>query len=53
LTTIEQVSSVEGLTYDRVEGIFNHQYELKKESWAGAKRIRIDEVSHRKGMRIK
>jgi len=52
LTTIEQVSRVEGLTYDRVEGIFNHQYELKKkESWAGAKRIAIDEVSHRKGQR--
>ena len=30
LTTIEKVSRVEGLTYDRVEGIFNHQYELKK-----------------------
>jgi transposase len=30
LTTIEQVSRVEGLTYDRVEGIFNHQYKLKK-----------------------
>jgi transposase len=30
LTTIEQVSRLEGLTYDRVEGIFNHQYELKK-----------------------
>ena len=30
LTTIEQVSRMEGLTYDRVEGIFNHQYELKK-----------------------
>jgi transposase len=30
LTTIEQVSRMEGLTYDRVEGIFNHQYEFKK-----------------------
>ena len=52
LTTIEQVSRVEDLTYDRVEGIFNRQYELKKKaSWAGAKRIAIDEVSHRKGQR--
>ena len=52
LTTIEQVSRLEGLTYDRVEGIFNHQYELKKkENWAGVKRIGIDEVSRRKGHR--
>ena len=29
-TTMEQVSRTEGLTYDRVEGIFNHQDELKK-----------------------
>jgi len=27
---MEQVSRTEGLTYDRVEGIFNHQDELKK-----------------------
>jgi transposase len=49
-TTIEQVSRGEGLTYDRVEGIFNHQDELKKKAdWAEVKRIAIDEVSHRKG----
>ena len=42
LTTIEQVSRVEGLTYDRVEGIFNHQYELKKRElgWSEAHRNR-------------
>lgn len=30
VSTIEQVSRSEGLTYDRVEGIFKHQDELKK-----------------------
>jgi len=30
LTTIEQVSRAEGLMFDRVEGIFKHQYNLKK-----------------------
>jgi transposase len=51
LTTIEQVSRVEGLTYDRVEGILNHQYDLKKRELGRRKRIAIDEVSHRKGQR--
>lgn len=30
LSTIEQVSRVEGLSFERVEGIFKHQYQLKK-----------------------
>lgn len=30
VSTIEQVSRAEGLTYDRVDGIFKHQDDLKK-----------------------
>jgi hypothetical protein len=30
LSSIEQVSRVEGLSFDRTQGIFKHQYELKK-----------------------
>ena len=30
VSTIEQVSRAEGLTYDRVEGVFKHQDALKK-----------------------
>ncbi len=34
VSTIEQVSRAEGLTYDRVEGVFKHQDALKKADWA-------------------
>jgi hypothetical protein len=30
LSSIEQVSRVEGLTFDRIQGIFKHQYAQKK-----------------------
>ncbi|NJM99902.1 MAG: transposase family protein [Phormidesmis sp. RL_2_1] len=36
LSTIQQVSRVEELTFDRVEGIFNHQYQLKKKTRGAA-----------------
>ncbi|NJK64198.1 MAG: hypothetical protein HC921_17260 [Synechococcaceae cyanobacterium SM2_3_1] len=51
--TIEQVSQNEGLSRDQVEGIFNHQFQLrhakKKAQGFRSKRISIDEISMRKG----
>jgi transposase len=32
LSSIQQVSRLEEMTFDRVEGIFNHQYQLKKKT---------------------
>jgi hypothetical protein len=32
LSSIQQVARLEDLTFDRVEGIFNHQYQLKKKT---------------------
>jgi transposase len=32
LSTVQQVARLEELTFDRVEGIFNHQYHLKKKT---------------------
>ena len=49
LSSIEQVSRVERLSFDRIEGIFKHQYALKKTGWSGVKRLGIDEISKRKG----
>lgn len=50
LSSIEQVSRVEGLSSERIEGIFKHQYGLKKnERWENVTRIGIDEISKRKG----
>ncbi|MEG4138809.1 transposase, partial [Microcoleus sp. Pol14C2] len=40
----------EFLSWDEVQGIFNHQFSLKKkENWEEVKRVSIDEVSKRKG----
>jgi transposase len=49
LSSIEQVSRVEGLSFDRIQGIFKHQYAQKKNGWKGVKRLGIDEISKRKG----
>ena len=48
-TSIEQVSREEELSWDQVQGIFNHQLNQKKGSWQPVKRLSIDEVSQRKG----
>lgn len=49
-TSIEQVSRDELLSWDQVQGIFKHQFSLKKkDNWEVVKRISIDEVSQRKG----
>lgn len=48
--SVEQVSRDEFLSWDQVQGIFNHQFSLKKkENWEEVKRVSIDEVSKRKG----
>ena len=49
-TSMEQVSRDEFLSWDQIQGIFKHQFSLKKkDNWEGVKRISIDEVSQRKG----
>ena len=48
--SVEQVSRDEFLSWEQVQGIFNHQFYLKKkENWEEVKRVSIDEVSKRKG----
>lgn len=47
--SIEQVSRLEGLSHERIRGIFTHQHAKKNDDWEDVKRISIDEVSHRKG----
>jgi transposase len=48
--SVEQVSRDELLSWDQVQGIFNHQFSLKKkDNWEEVKRVSIDEVSKRKG----
>ncbi|MGB8698888.1 MAG: ISL3 family transposase [Thermosynechococcaceae cyanobacterium] len=50
VTSIEQVSREEELSWDQVKGIFDHQFSKEKTSdWKNVKRISIDEVSKRKG----
>ncbi|NJK99665.1 MAG: ISL3 family transposase, partial [Spirulinaceae cyanobacterium SM2_1_0] len=47
-SSLTQVGCEEGLTFDAVEGIFKHQCSKKKEL-KPAKKLSIDEFSHRKG----
>jgi transposase len=48
--SVEQISRDEYLSWDQVQGIFNHQFSLKKkDDWEEVKRVSIDEVSKRKG----
>ncbi len=43
-TSIEQVSREEDLSWDQVQGIFKHQFDVKKKlSWGEVKRLSIDE----------
>jgi transposase len=49
-TSFEQISRDECLSWDQVQGIFNHQFSVKKkDNWKEVKRLSIDEVSKRKG----
>jgi transposase len=48
--SVEQVSRDEYLSWDQVQGIFDHQFSLKKkDAWEEVKRVSIDEVSKHKG----
>ena len=48
--SVEQVSRDEYLSWDQVQGIFDHQFSLKKkDDWTEVKRVSIDEVSKHKG----
>ena len=50
--SVEQISGDEDLSWDQVQGIFDHQFSLKKkDNWKEVKRVSIDEVSKRKGHR--
>lgn len=49
-SSIEQVSREEQVSYDEIQGIFNHKSaEVKKKDWGQPKRLSIDEFSMRKG----
>lgn len=49
-SSIEQVSREEGLSSEKVQGIFDHKSkEVKKQEWGEVKRLSIDEISMRKG----
>ncbi len=48
-TSIEQVSREEELSWDQVQGIFNHRFNQKKADWGAVTRLSIDEISQRKG----
>ncbi len=49
-SSIEQVSREEGLSSEKIQGIFDHKSkEIKKKEWGEVKRLSIDEISMRKG----
>lgn len=48
-SSIQQVSRTEGISFERIEGIFKHQCSEKNSEWSSVKRIGIDEISKRKG----
>ncbi|WP_438802929.1 ISL3 family transposase [Laspinema palackyanum] len=49
-SSIAKVASVEGLSYDEIEGIFNHMAKKQEDKhWLEAKRISIDEIAMHKG----
>lgn len=49
-SNIAQVASDEGLSYDEIQGIFNHwASHLADQQWLGVSRISLDEIAMRKG----
>lgn len=49
-SSIEQVSREEGLSSEKIQGIFDHKSkEIKKKEWSEVKRLSLDEISMRKG----
>jgi len=47
-SNVEQVGREKGLSWDQVNGIFNHKFNQKKENWGEVKCLCIDEVRKRK-----
>lgn len=47
-SSIAQVSREEELSFEKVQGIFNHRHVQKNEVWGEVKRLGIDEVSQPK-----
>ncbi len=43
------MSREEELSWDQVQGIFNHRFNQKKADWGDVTRLSIDEISQRKG----
>ncbi len=49
-SNIATVALVEGLSYDEVQGIFNHRASnIAEQQWLGVSRISLDEIAMRKG----
>lgn len=48
-SSVESVRKEEDLSWDQVNGIHQHLYDLKKKSWGQVKRLGLDEIAKRKG----
>ena len=49
-SNLAQVASIEGLSYDEIQGIFNHwASNIAEQQWLGTSRISLDEIAMRKG----
>lgn len=49
-SNIATVALVEGLSYDEIQGIFNHRASnIAEQQWLGVSRISLDEIAMRKG----
>jgi len=49
VSSVEQVSREESLSWDQVNGIYQRQCEVKKKDWQGVKYVGMDEIAKRKG----
>lgn len=49
VSSVEQVSREESLSWDQVNGIYQRQCEVKKKDWQGVKHVGMDEIAKRKG----
>lgn len=48
-SSVEQVRREEDLSWDQVNGIHQHLYDLKKKTWGQVKRLGLDEIAKHKG----
>jgi len=53
-SSLEKVSREENLSFDEIEGIFNHvsKQHLKKKNWWPAKRLSLDEIYEKRAQKI-